>query len=176
MLADLILLFVCVLTLQRTIISSYIMHHAETPDCTFSNNGVRAMYAYGKPSIVLRHCTVNSTRALPYMATVQGQAAAVEVDSKLAGDCVTLHIQRLQAFNNAGTAVRISGQVRYSLQDCTVDGNSIGSSSTTTTDSNSTVSGVQILAHGQLHPIEIGACNEAANSSDHLAVSTGLRV
>jgi hypothetical protein len=133
------------------------------------------VYAYGKPNIVLRDCTVHSTRALPYMATVQGQAAAVEIDSKLAGDSVTLHIQRLRAVNNAGTAVRISGQVRYSLQDCTVDGHNISSSSSNG-NSDSSTSGVQILAHEQLQPIEIDACSEAVNSSDNQAANTAVRV
>jgi hypothetical protein len=151
------------------------MRHAELPDCTFSNNGVRAVYAYGKPHLTLRDCRVHSTRALPYMATVQGQAAAVEIDSKLAGDSVTLHIQRLHAADNAGTAVRISGQVRYSLHDCTVNGHSISSSSSNG-NSDSSASGVQILAHDLLQPIEIEACSEAASTSDNQAVNTAVRV
>eukprot|EP00953_Heterococcus_sp_UTEX-ZZ885_P038880 19946-Heterococcus_DN1.PRE.2 len=163
-------------TLQRTAVNSCAVHGVcvrgstslLAEDCTFSNNGVRAVYAYGKPHLTLRDCTVHSTRALPYMATVHGQAAAVEVDSKLADDSVTLHMQRLHAADNAGTAVRISGQVRYSLQDCTVNGHSICSSSSTTY-SNSSASGVQILAHEGLLPIEIEACNEAASSSENQA-------
>jgi hypothetical protein len=103
------------------------------------------------------------------MATVRGQAAAVEVDSKLSDDCVTLHIQRLHAANNAGAAVRISGQVRYSLQDCNVDGNSVNSSS----DSDSSV---QMLAHGDLQPIEIDACSGAAGSSDKQAATANTAV
>eukprot|EP00953_Heterococcus_sp_UTEX-ZZ885_P015342 8640-Heterococcus_DN1.PRE.1 len=162
-------------TLQRTAVNSCAVHGVcvrgstslLAEDCTFSNNGVRAVYAYGKPHLTLRDCTVHSTKALPYMATVQGQAAAVEIDSKIASDSVTLHIQRLRSVNNAGTAVRISGQVRYSLQDCTVDGHSISSSSSRITESNSNSSGVQILAHEQLQPIEIEACSEAASTSDN---------